>query len=106
MSTRVLAFIAALIVAFIVASGVADRGDGGQQQVLTGTLRDVRPGEWLVIASDQTGPPGVRILLDEDTDYEDGAAAMKPGDQVTVWSRNAGENRGTADKVRLIVRAR
>lgn len=105
MPTKLLAFLAALVVAFFVASGVADRGDGGKW-VLTGTLRDYRPGEWLVVKSDQTDPQGVRILLDEDTDYRDGAAAMKLGDQITVWSQNAGENRSTAVRVQLIAQAR
>lgn len=104
MTTRLLAFIAALVVAFFVASGVADRGTG--RSVLTGTIGDIRAGEWIVVTSEQTGPPGVRILLIENTKYEGGSAAMRVGAQVTVWYRGSGNGRPTADKVRVLVPAR
>jgi hypothetical protein len=104
MLNKVLAFIAALIVAFFVASEVADRGTGGS--TLTGKISDVRAGEWIVVSSEQTGPPGLRILLAENTQYEGDSAAMKAGAQVTVWYRGPGNGRATADRVRVLAAAR
>jgi hypothetical protein len=50
------AYIASLVVAFVVLSALADRG-GAKQQIITGTVAEFQAGEWIVVASETTDRP-------------------------------------------------
>jgi len=95
MPTRA-AFIAALVVAFVVLSMLADRT--ATQQVADGTVAAVYSGDWMLVTS-----PGMRlpVALHSKTVYEGDPAAIKPGTRVTVWYRGVGERRPVADRVRV-----
>ena len=94
------AFIASLVVAFVVLSVLAYRG--APQHVVTGTIRESEAGEWLAVATHTADPKGFQIALRETTGYEGSPAAIKPGARVTVWYRSVGERRFVADKVRVL----
>jgi hypothetical protein len=96
------AFMASLVVAFIVLSVLADRR--APQRIVTGTIREFEAGEWLSVAIYTTDPTGFPIALRE-TAYEGSPAAIKPGARVTVWYRSVGERRFVADKVRVLADA-
>jgi hypothetical protein len=97
------AFMASLVVAFIVLSVLADRS--APQRIVTGTIREFEAGEWLSVATYRTDPKGFPIALREMTAYEGSPAAIKPGARVTVWYRSVGERRFVADKVRVFADA-
>ena len=97
------AFIASLIVAFIVLSALVDRG--APQRIVTGTIRESEAGKWLSVATSMTNPMGFQIALRETTAYEGRPAAIKAGARVTVWYRSVGERRFVADKVRVLADA-
>jgi ABC-type metal ion transport system substrate-binding protein len=97
------AFMASLIVAFVVLSALADRRS--PQRIVTGTTREFEAGQWLSVATHTTDPKGVPIALRETTAYEGSPAAIKPGARVTVWYRSVGERRFVADKVRVLTDA-
>ena len=97
------AFIASLVVAFVVASALADRGR--VQRVVTGTVREYVAGEWISVANETTDPMGVQIALRETTAFEGDPALIEPGIRVTVWYRSAAERRPLADRVRVVPEA-
>ena len=92
------AFMALLVVAFVVLSVLADRGRSAQRKA-TGTVAEVHSGEWILVSN-----VGMRLPLSlvETTDYEGNASAIQPGARVTVWYRSVGERRPVADKVQLL----
>ena len=96
MPTRA-AFIALLVVAFVVLSMLADRS-ASTQRVATGTVAEVHAGDWMLVTD-----PGMRlpVAFREKTIYEGDPAAIRPGARVTVWYRGVGERRPVAYKVRL-----
>jgi hypothetical protein len=93
------AFMASLVVAFVVLSALADRH--APQRVVIGTIREYEAGEWLSVATHTTDSKGFPIALRETTDYEGSPAAIKPGAHVTIWYRGVGERRFVADRVRV-----
>jgi hypothetical protein len=97
------AFTSSLVVAFVIASAVADRTSA--RHVVTGTVVEYVPGEWLSVANETTDPMGFQIALRETTAFEGSPARLKPGTRVTVWYRNAAERRPLADKVREVAQA-
>ena len=97
------AFMASLVVAFVVLSALADRR--APQRIVTGTIRESEAGEWLSVATHTTDPKGFQIALRETTGYDGSPAAIKPGARVTIWYRSVGERRFVADKVRVFVDA-
>jgi len=97
-------FMPSLIVAFVVASVLAD--SRAPQHVVTGTVLEFHAGEWMSVANATTDPTGFSIALRETTAYESrdhnsvlDPAALKSGVRVTVWFRSVGERRYVADKV-------
>ena len=94
------AFLATLVVAFVVLSLLADRGAAGQR-VITGTVTEWQVAELIAVANESTDPGGVRIALRE-TVYERDPRAIKPGSRVTVWYRSVGERHPVADKVSVL----
>jgi len=89
------AFMAALVVAFVVLSALADSGP--TERVVTGTVAEFQAGEWMLVTNEAMSLP---VALGETTAYEgrdqDSAldpAAIKPGVRVTVWYRSVGERR-------------
>lgn len=97
----------ASLVAFVGLSIFADRGAATQR--VTGSVADLQAGDWISVASEQTGPKGFAIALRETTAYEDqhrnstlDLAAIRPGVRVTVWYRSVGERRPVADRVRVL----
>ena len=96
------AFIASVLVAFIVLSVFADSGRS-TQSVATGTVAEVHAGEWMLVADQGMR---VHVALRETTVYEGNPAAIKPGIRVTVWYRGVAERRPVADKVRMLADAR
>jgi hypothetical protein len=103
------AFVASLIVAFVVLSVLAD--GNATTHIVTGTVAGFQAGEWISVVNDQTGPVGHPIALRDTTVYEgrDHHSALvpviKPGVRVTVWYRNVSERRHVADKVRVLPNA-
>jgi hypothetical protein len=97
------AFMASLVVAFIVLSVLADRS--APQRIVTGTIREFEAGEWLSVASYRTDPKGFPVALRETTAYEGSPPAIKTGARVTIWYRSVGERRFVADKVRVLADA-
>lgn len=94
------AFIASIVVAFVVLSALAD--NGATQLVVTGTVAEMRAGQWMSVANEATDPLGFRITLGETTVYEGDRDAIKPGVRVTVRYRSVGERRPVADEVRVL----
>ena len=104
------AFVASLIVAFVVLSVLAD--GGATTRVVTGTVVGFQADEWIAVVNDQTDPGGLRIALGETTTYESQRQssalvpnAIRPGVSVTVWYRSVAERRPVADKVRVLPNA-
>ena len=93
------AFVASLVVAFVIASALANRGS--VQSVLTGTVGEYVPGKWISVANDTTDPMGVQIALRETTALETDPALITPGVHVTVWYRIVAERRPVAEKIRV-----
>ena len=91
------AFIASLIVAFVVLSVLADRGRS-IQGIATGNVVEVSPVEGLLVAGEGMR---LRVRLTETTSYEGDVSGIKSGARVTVWYRMVGERRPVADKVRM-----
>ena len=91
-------FIAALIVAFVLLSLVADRGASGQRNA-TGTVAEMHPGEWMLVTNQGMRLP---VAFRATTEYEGSGAAIRQGTRVTVWYRSVGERRLVADKVRTL----
>ena len=87
------AFVASLIVGFVVLSILAD-GGGSTQRVATGTIADVHAGEWMLVLNERMRLP---VALGETTTYEGNPAAIKTGIRVTVWYRSVAERRPVAD---------
>lgn len=105
------AFMASLVVAFVVLSVLIDSG-ASTQVVVTGTVAEFQAGEWISVVNEQADPRGFPIALRDTTVYEgrehDSAivpAAIKPGVRVTVWYRSVAERRLVADKVRVLANA-
>jgi hypothetical protein len=91
------AFMASLVVAFVVVSVLADRG-ASTQRIATGTVAEVHAGEWMLVANE-----GMRLPVAlRETAYEGNPAAIKAGIRVTVWYRFVAERRPLADKVRIL----
>jgi len=93
------AFMASLVVAFVLLSALAYHG--ASQRVITGTVRESEAGEWLSVAA-HTMEKAFPITLRETTRYEGSPAAIAPGARVTIWYRSIGERRFVADKVRVL----
>ena len=91
------AFIASLVVAFVVLSILAD-GGRSTQRVATGTIADVHADEWMLVLNEHMRIP---VAFGETTAYEGNPAAIKTGSRVTVWYRFVAERRPVADKVRI-----
>jgi len=91
------AFIASVVVAFVVLSVFADSGRS-TQRVATGTVAEFHTGEWMVVTNTGMRLP---VALRETTAYEGNPADIKPGIRVTVWYRGVAERRPVADKVRM-----
>jgi hypothetical protein len=94
------AFMASLVVAFVVLSVLADRG--ASTQVATGTVAEIHAGEWMLVANEGMRLP---VAFREKTAYEGDPAAIKTGIRVTVWYRYVAERRPVADKVRMLADA-
>ena len=92
------AFMALLVVAFVVLSVLADSGRA-TQRVQTGTVAEVHAGEWMLVTDVGMRLP---VALVEATVYDGNPAAITPGIRVTVWYRGVAERRPVADKVRLL----
>jgi hypothetical protein len=92
------AFMASLVVAFVVLSVLADSG-ASTQRIATGTVTEVHPGEWMLVANQGSRIP---VAFREKTAYEGNPAAIKTGIRVTVWYRHVAERRPVADKVRIL----
>jgi hypothetical protein len=100
---RVIAFLA---VAVAVLSVLADRG-ASEQRVVTGTVAEFQPGEWLSVSNEQVLT--LRVALRETTTYEVqdaqralDSADITPGVRVSVWYRSVGERHPVADRVRVV----
>ena len=93
------AFIASLVIAFVVASALANRGS--VQSAVTGTVGEHVPGKWISVANETTDPMGVQIALRETTAFDTDPALVKSGMRVTVWYRSAAERWPFADRVRV-----
>jgi hypothetical protein len=89
------AFMASLVVAFVVLSVLADRGVS-TQRIATGTVAEVHAGEWMLVANEGMRLP---VALGETTAYEGNPASIKTGIRVTVLYRSVAERRPVADKV-------
>jgi hypothetical protein len=106
--TNMRALIASLAVACAVVSMLI--GDGGaSQSIVSGTVIDFEPGEWISVSNDTTDPAGVQIALRDTTVFEarDRGTAASPEDiqsgvRVTVWYRGVGERRPVADRIRVL----
>jgi len=94
------AFMASLVVAFVLLSARAYHG--APQHSVTGTLVEFEAYQWIAVATEPTRPKGVQIALRKTTIYERNQTALKPGIRVTVWYRGVGERRFVADKVRVL----
>ncbi len=92
------AFMASLVVAFVVLWVLAD-GGAPTQRIATGTVAEIHPGEWMSVANEGMRLP---VALGETTAYEGNPSAIKTGIRVTVWYRSVAERRPVADKVRII----
>jgi hypothetical protein len=97
------AFMASLVVVFVVLSVLAD--SRATQRIVTGTIGEFEVGEWMSVANETTDPMGFQIALRETTAYEGSPAVIKPGVRVTVWYRSVAERRPVADKVRVLADA-
>jgi len=93
------AFIASLVIAFVIASALADRGS--VQTVVTGTVGEYVPGKWISVANETTDPMGVQLALRETTVFDTDPALVKSGMRVTVWYRSLAERWPLADTVRV-----
>ena len=82
------AFMASLVVTFVLLSALANRG--ARQRIMTGTIGGFEAGEWIAVANDNR-PNGFPIALREATVYEGNLATFKRGADVTVWYRSVGE---------------
>ena len=91
-------FVIALVVAFVLLSLVADKGATGER-IVTGTVTEWRPAEYLAVANSHSGP--FRVSLRK-TLYERDTHDMHSGVRVTVWYRNVGERNLVADRVRVL----
>ncbi len=94
---RIWAFIASLLVAFVVLSVLTDRG--ATRRVARGTVAELHAGEWMLVTN---GGMRLPVTLREKTSYEGNPAEIRPGVRVTVWYRGVGEGRPIADKVRVL----
>ena len=92
------AFIASLILAFVVLS--AQAGHRATQRIITGTVSEFHAGEWMSVAYEGADPE-FRIGLRK-TAYEGSPSAIKRGVRETVAYRAVGERRPVADYVRLL----
>jgi hypothetical protein len=75
----------------------------GEQQVFTGTVRELKAGESITVASEQTAPAGFTARL-RNTRYEGPVDQIGTGSTVTIWYRIVGESHPVVDKVRVNVR--
>ena len=73
------AFIASVVVAFVVLSVFADSGRS-TQRVATGTVAEFHTGEWMLVTNTGMRLP---VALRETTAYEGNPADIKPGIRVT-----------------------
>jgi hypothetical protein len=92
------AFMASLVVAFVVLSVFNDSG-AATRRIDTGIVAEVHAGEWMLVANERMRLP---VALRETTAYEGNPAAIKTGSRVTVWYRHVAERRPVADKVRIL----
>lgn len=93
-------FVIALVAAFVCLSLLLDRSSRGQRRMVTGTVTEWRPGEYLRVSNDGIDPH-FRITL-RDTVYEGSRDRIRAGVRVTVWYRSVGERLPVADRVRVL----
>ena len=91
------AFMASLVVAFVVLSVLADRSVS-TQRIASGPVAEMHAGEWMLVANEGMRLP---VALQQKTAYEGSPAALTAGSRVTVWYRLVAERRPVADKVRI-----
>ena len=94
------AFIASLVIGFVVLSALAYRG--APQRITTGRVVQFEAGEWIAVAKEESDPKGFQIALRGTTSYEGTTEALQTGVRVTVWWRSVGERRFVADRVRVL----
>jgi hypothetical protein len=94
------AFIAALVIAFVVVSALANPGSG--HGVVTGVVGEYLPGARITVGNETTDPMGVRLVLRETTVFEGDPALIKPGARVTVSYTRPAERWPVADTVRVV----
>jgi hypothetical protein len=90
---------ASLVVAFVVLSALAY--PGAPRHSITGTIVQLKAGEWIAVASEQQGHSDLQIALRATTAYEGNPEALHTGAGVTVWWKSVGERHFVADKVRV-----
>jgi hypothetical protein len=102
------AFIASLVVAFVVLSLLFDNG-AASRRVVTGTVAAFQRGESISVIRYRTDPTGLQIALRNTTVYEGpeynatlNQEAIRSGVRVAVWYRSVGERRPVADRVRVL----
>jgi hypothetical protein len=102
------AFIASLVIAFVVLSILADHGDP-TPGVVTGTVLNFQQSEWISVIRDQMDPEGLQIALRNTTIFEDRERDatlhdefVRPGVRVTIWYKLVGERRPVAARVRVL----
>ena len=98
------AFMASLVVAFMLLSALAYHG--APQHSTTGTVVEFEADQWIAVATDPMRPKGIPIALRKTTIYERNQTALKPGIRMTIWYRSVGERRFVADTVRVLADAR
>ena len=88
-----------LVVAFLVLSGLADRG--AAQRIATGSIREIEPGRSIVLSRFDSDVAGLSITFRSTTVFEGSPDRLKPGVRVSVWYRLVSGRRPVADKVRV-----
>jgi hypothetical protein len=97
---RRLAFVATLLVLWVVLSRLAN--PGAPEQILAGKAIEYEHGQWIGIANERTDPGGVRIRLREATIF-DGQKQIERGAPVIVWYRSLADRHPIADRVRVLL---
>jgi hypothetical protein len=93
-------FIALVVVAFVFVSALTY--GGAPQRVMTGTVLEIVPAEWLRFGNETTDPTGIRFALVEGTRYTGDFRALAPGGHVRVRYRHVGDRSISADAVEVL----
>ena len=89
-----------LVVAFVVASAVADKG-ATTHYIVTGTVTELEAGERMLVVNEVARVP---VTLTSSTILE-GRAALTRGVKVRLWYRYIAGESSVADKVRVLSEA-